>query len=450
MSESNLSTKKVFKNTVINLIGLVVPLLVGLYTIPQVLSFLGQERFSLLTILWMVVGYFTLFDLGLGRALTKVVADKIGQKNSADIPVVFWTANLIMFLLGIVGSLVLIAFGTSLVNNFFSISAELKSELENIIIFLALSLPVVILTSGFKAVIEAHHNFIFLNVIQIILGLFTYICPLFLSKPDLGHVVGLLLLGRVIQLVVLIVFTFKIFPFLVQVPVLKIKLDFKKESLALFQIGGWLTVSNIVGPIMVYFDRFFLGAMVPMTTVAYYTTPFEMVSRLNLLPSALVRVLFPAFATAQFENQKQMITLFLRSLVGVSVCLFIPCLIIFIFAEWGLTLWLGADFAKNSSLILQILTLGVFLNSVALIPYTLLQSLNQARLTALIHLFELPFYLGTLYFLILHFGILGAAITWMIRVLIDTALMLYFAIRLLNQSDVLSSTKTEAEAKTNI
>lgn len=448
MRESNLSTKKVFKNTVINFTGLVAPLIVGLYTIPQILLFLGQERFSLLTILWMVVGYFTLFDLGLGRAVTKIVADKIGQKLNDDIPIIFWTANLIMFLLGILGSIFLISFGSSLIENFFNVSSELQPELKSVIVFLAISLPIIILTSGFKAVIEAHQNFVFLNVIQIFLGLFTYLCPLFLSTPDLADVVGLLFLGRVVQLLALIFFTFKIFPSLLRVPVLQIKLNFKKESLALFRIGGWLTISNIVGPIMVYFDRFFLGAMVPMVTVAYYTTPFEMVSRLNLLPSALVRVLFPAFATAQFENQVQMKRLFFRSLIGVSICLFIPCALIFIFAKWGLTLWLGESFAHNSSLILQILTVGVFLNCLALIPYTLLQSLNQARLTALIHLFELPFYLGSLYFFISHFGIIGAAITWTLRVLIDTALMFYFSLRFLKDSDVQLSTDISLKNET--
>ena len=56
------SGKLVAKNTVINLAGQVLPLLVGIITIPMLIRGLGTERFGLLTLAWVVIGYFSLSE----------------------------------------------------------------------------------------------------------------------------------------------------------------------------------------------------------------------------------------------------------------------------------------------------------------------------------------------------------------------------------------------------
>jgi len=63
------------RNTLLNFIGQAVPLLVGVATIPFIVRGLGTERFGFLSLAWVVLGYFAIFDLGLGRATT------IGKKN---------------------------------------------------------------------------------------------------------------------------------------------------------------------------------------------------------------------------------------------------------------------------------------------------------------------------------------------------------------------------------
>ena len=65
---------KLLRHTVFNLVGLGAPLLVAVATIPVLIGQLGPSRFGLLTLIWAVVSYFGLFDLGLGRALTQQLA----------------------------------------------------------------------------------------------------------------------------------------------------------------------------------------------------------------------------------------------------------------------------------------------------------------------------------------------------------------------------------------
>ena len=71
-------------NAVWNFLSLVGPMLVALGAIPVLIRTLGTDRFGILTLAWMLIGYCSLFDLGLGRALTKLVSEGVGEEVSAD------------------------------------------------------------------------------------------------------------------------------------------------------------------------------------------------------------------------------------------------------------------------------------------------------------------------------------------------------------------------------
>jgi len=70
--------------------------------------------------------------------------------------------------------------------------------------------------------------------------------------------------------------------------------------------------------------------------------------------------------------------------------------------------------------VLQWLTVGVFINSLAQVAFALIQGTGRPDLTAKLHLIELPFYLVMVWWLIGAYGIEGAAIAWVVRVGVDT------------------------------
>ena len=165
--------------------------------------------------------------------------------------------------------------------------------------------------------------------------------------------------------------------------------------------------------------------------VAYYATPYEVVTKLLLIPSAVVSVLFPAFATSFPQEPDRTAMLFRRGIKYVFLALFPLILVIITFAQEGLYLWLGLEFSQNSTIVLKWLAVGILTNGMAQIPFGLIQGIGRPDLTAKLHLVELPFYLITLWWLLSLYGIKGAAFAWVARSAIDALMLCALANRLL-------------------
>ena len=100
-----------------------------------------------------------------------------------------------------------------------------------------------------------------------------------------------------------------------------------------------------------------------------------------------------------------------------------PSALIILFANDLLVVWLGPIYAEEAALALQILTVGVFVNSLAHLPYSYIQGMGRPDLTAKFHLAELLPYAVLAWVFVQSFGVAGAALAWTIRVSADAALL---------------------------
>ena len=110
------------------------------------------------------------------------------------------------------------------------------------------------------------------------------------------------------------------------------------------------------------------------------------------------------------------------------------CVVTALFSHFGLTLWMGADFADRSYQVASLIAIGVFFNSLGQAPLTLLQADGRVKLTSLLHFIEFIVYAPLLVLAILNFGIIGAAGAWLIRVLIDSLFLNIAALKLVKFS----------------
>jgi O-antigen/teichoic acid export membrane protein len=419
------------RNTALNLVGMLIPLVVALVAIPILIKNLNSDRFGALTLAWMVIGYYSLFDLGLGRALTKLVSEKLGSEQRKDIPVLIRTTLFLMLFISLGGTFIVTLLSPFLVHQWLNVPKELQIEMLWSFYLLAFSIPFVTSMAGLQGVLEAHQRFGFVNAVRIPLGIFNFCGPVFVLpfSNSLTTVIGVLVVGRLAAWGVFLYLCFRITPDLRHRPV------FSHTLISpLIRFGGWMTVSTLVTPFMLALDRFLIGALLSLEAVTYFTTPYDMVMKLLLIPGAFVGVLFPAFSTSFVSDQRRTLALFNSGVKYLFMVLFPLTLIIVLFGFEGLNLWLGIKFAENSTRVLQWLAISVFINGLALVPFSLLQGVGRPDLTAKLHLCELPVYLVLLWWLIKGFGIEGAAIAAVLRITIDAVFLFVMGGRIMGMN----------------
>jgi len=415
-------------NILWNLFGNCFPVIVAVVCLPMLKRGLGTERLGIMSLAWVLIGYFSLFDLGLSRALTKLVAERIAQQRQSEVASLVWTSLSLMTAVGIVGALLTFVLAPYLVQRLLRVPASLSHEALGSFYWLGAAVPVVVLTAGLRGVLEAVQHFRLATAIRVPMGIFSYVGPAALLPftHSLIPIIAVLAMGRVLACVAHFWACFHV------LPGLRGDFGFHAPSVKpLFLFGGWMTVSNVLGPLMVTFDRFLIGSIISIAAVAYYSIPYEVVTKLWLISSALIGVLFPAFSATNAVDRTRLVFLFKCGVKYIFIILLPLALALVIFAPEGLALWLGNDFARNSTSIARLLAVAVLVNSLAQVPFTHLQSIGRPDLTAKFHLLELPFYVVTLFFLARHWGITGVAIAWLLRVIIDTFLLFWFSFRML-------------------
>lgn len=408
------------RNTILNIIGQVMPLFVAVLTLPFIVRGLGAERFGLISLAWVVLGYFAIFDIGLGRATTKFVADALGKGEEKEVPILVWTSVTIQAIMGIIGGSILAVVTPLLVERVLNIPPELIGETQITFYLLALSIPIILVTGSFSGVLEAAQRFDLINAVRITTSSLTYFLPL------VGLLLGFKLPGIMVLILLVRFGTLATFIFLN----LRLTPELKKYTISfdrfrpLFYFGGWVMVTSIISPILVYLDRFLIGSIMSMAAVAYYSAPYEAVTHLRFIPSSMMMTLFPAFSSLNaVDDDRKLSTLFTRASKYVFLFLGPIILLLIIFAKEILQIWLGAKFAAESTTVLQILAFGVLMNSLAFTPFAFLQGIGRPDLPAKFHLLELPIHFVITWFFVSRWGIVGAAGAWTLRVTFDSLLL---------------------------
>ena len=165
------------RNTALNLLGQVLPLAVGFVTIPYVIRGLGTDRFGVLALAWLLLGYFGLFDLGLGRATTKFVAECLGRGELDRLPQLVWTSLGSQVAFGLLGGLIVSALTPLLVTRILRIPPALIVETRSTFFLLAAALPLVLAMNALRGVLEAVQRFDLVNYVKVPASISVFLLP---------------------------------------------------------------------------------------------------------------------------------------------------------------------------------------------------------------------------------------------------------------------------------
>jgi O-antigen/teichoic acid export membrane protein len=405
------------KNVLLSLAGWALPALAAFVAIPLLARDFGAARYGLLALAWSTVGVFSLIDFGLGRALTRLVAERVADHRDRELPALVWSANwIVLAISGAVGVVLGLA-APFIATRVLKVPSDLITEATGVLRLLAIGLPFFVHGVVLRGVMEAVQKFGLIVRLRVPLGLITYAGPLIAMSlaRDARVAVGVVVLGRFLYWIANVVALDSVQPGLSRP-----RRAERDAGKALLHAGGWITVSNVISPLLVQGDRFVMAWALPIAATGYYVTAAEVATKLWLFTAALQPVLFAALAAAMTRDPARATALLDRGARITLLVLFLPALALAMFGGFALHLWLGSAFSPDTAVVMRWLVVAVYVNCVAQVPYAALQGGADVRGPALLHIIELPLYAVVLFVLMRAYGIAGVAAAWCLRMTFDT------------------------------
>ena len=183
---------------------------------------------------------------------------------------------------------------------------------------IALTVPVTLIMIGARGILESGQRFDLVNLVNAPSNALTYVLSavgtlLGLPLPFIGV---LLLVNRVVGAGANVALAVRGFPALRGSP----RPD-RRSARLLVGYGSWLTVSNLLSPVVVYADRLVVSAALGIGVLAFYTVPSDMLLRLWIVPVALTATLFPALGVAGAVDMRVASNLYVRALRGLLLAM---------------------------------------------------------------------------------------------------------------------------------
>lgn len=404
------------RNALYNLGGALVPIAVILITLPLYIRQIGEERFAVLSIIWLLVGYFGVFDFGLSRATAHKIATLKNEKDIAR-STVFWTATILNLALGIFGALCLYPVAHIYFSNYFKADPEIVKEALEVTALFCTLVPIATLTSTLVGSLQGREKFLAINAINSLNVLLLQAIPLLLT-----YAVGPSLVKIVFSIIVIKVFTLSLMAITVKkaIPVVTAPKISKEQAKQLFRFGGWVSVSSFLSPLMTAMDQLVIGAISGAKAVTAYNVPLNLAKRLSIVATSLNSASFPRMASSDFEQRKHIATVTTRTLLALTTPIIVTSIVLI---EPFISVWMGGAISMQGRMVGPIVLVGVWLNGLAQVPYVFLQAEGRPRTIALAHLAEFIPYLLLLSALLMFFGVVGASIAWSARHALDLGIL---------------------------
>lgn len=413
---------KILKNYVWTLVGLVPPFLIAIVTIPNIVNKIGFDRFGILSICWIIFGFISMFDLGVSKILIREISTLIEKINKKEISDLFWSSLTISCITGFIYSLILIIIFICSKNYINYQHPDLNWEL---IFSLCFAFPIILSGQILKSLFDGLRLFSKSSLLQSINSSSIFIGPVFVVYSDWNDLAMMIISILIIRLVgFLLLYYFFARNYINNAG--KLYSYIHINILLSRSVSSML--SSSMTPVFMLSDKILIGTMISSEAVGIISASSELVSRVFGSLGLVGNILYPEFCIKNLKSIKNSYKFFiLSSLILLSIILIVWVMIIigldylneYIYGK------LYIDYYKN---LLIILSVGYGFNGLAQIPVMYLYSKGLNNIIAMIQVTEILFFIPILYFFILKFGLIGAAVAFSSRLIFDCLALYYYSI----------------------
>lgn len=153
------------KNSALNFVGFIIPTMVAIPSLGILARILGAEKFGLFTLVFAIVGYASIFDAGLTRAVIREIS--LHRNNNDEQKKIISTSVISIAVLGCLAAMLIYFFSPS-ISLLLKVSSINSNDANTALQVLSLSIPFFLLNQIWLAYLEGYECFSSVNIQKII------------------------------------------------------------------------------------------------------------------------------------------------------------------------------------------------------------------------------------------------------------------------------------------
>ncbi len=252
----------------VTIVGTLTTIAISIVTVPLYLKAIGLERYGVLAVVWTILTYFGLVELGVSGAMVQRLAR--GLLSARQRISLYWTGFAMNAVMGMAGGILLwLSFNPIMSAMSFS-TVEVGNETRSAGGLIAALVLVMTLRSVNSSVLFGAERFVAATVLSTLESAASAIAPLVVAlcfSLDIYWLIAAILVVRI---------AFVVASFVVMIPSLpgfRIVRGHVSQARDLLSIGIWFWLAGVIAPLLTYFDRFLIGSVVGVAQLPYYSVP---------------------------------------------------------------------------------------------------------------------------------------------------------------------------------
>lgn len=401
-------TDKVIKNTKYHLISQGISFLSPLILTPVIISRIGTVDFGIYVLLLGFIGTFGLLDASISSSFVKFISDHYNRKESQELLKVINTG----FFFYLIFSLLITGTGYLFSEKILSVINIPVSSMDLAVSAFHIALGIFFLSTTFNifnsVIISLQKAYIGAIASMIVTALqFVTLLVLMFMGYGLMSILLVNLLVSILSVIITLFIAKRILPELKVHPRYLDISSFRKMG----KFGLQMQVSRLATFASEKYDEFLLGAFTNITNVTLYNIGNKGASYGKLVPIQFTSQIAPVAAELNAGEEKEKLNRLFENTTKFLNSISIPIFVfLFVFAELFIFAWMGSGYGI-SSLILRILAAGYMVNFMFSVPGNLIiPNLGIPKYQMHEGLIYLSVNIVLSYFLIITYGITGAAI----------------------------------------
>ncbi|MEN3296046.1 MAG: hypothetical protein V7642_5299 [Burkholderiales bacterium] len=411
------------RNSLWNLTGSALPMVVALATVPLLIKALGVEGYGIVTLVGSVIGYFAVLDVNLTAGSIKYLAQHHAAGDNKRFAETFWFGIFFYGLLGLLGAAAVFFSAESLVERFFKVSDAARDATVLAFQIGALGFALSQAQNYLLVVPQALQRYDRSAQSEAFFGIFVNIASVAAAIAGTG-IVGVIAARIAVSAVNVLYLIWLIRRFKLN---LRFRWPRKEVRGALTSFSAYAYLSKLASVMHQHADKLIVGALAGPVALTFYTVPVTLAGRILGLTYRLSSVIYPrASALAASGRINELRPVYLGVMRYVTYINLAALGMIVLAGEEFLRRWVGEEFVQQGYPVLVLVTVAFLVDSLTNIPSLVNDALGHPRITGRFALANGLLGVAMVYLGTTVGGIVGAAAGHLVASLTMSASFLLF------------------------